>query len=290
MIAHPPPPPDTLSLALYRTDNAAGVYPAQSSAEVHDTLGGVSPDSNSAMTFLQYPQGMPITSPPQCGPVRATGTKRPAQRTPYESERRKVASSPEPTPSLSSTASTPSSESVSWPATPHRLQLALPVPLEDISFLQIKFTKPRNARLDITDEQFHEALSFAPRHVYSATRECLLTTWSGIFGRTSNRGPRPYARASPGCRSPTTARSVTSIDSRTRVRFMLGAVFNRKDSYMRHVAGDTSKCLQRAGAHSTGILLSRKGNCNMWGVAKMETRDLTTRLFSLRFLQSISKP
>lgn len=32
-----------------------------------------------------------------------------------------------------------------------------------------------------------------------------------------------------------------------------------------------------------GDILSRKGSCNAWGVAKIEIRDLTTRLFYLRF-------
>ncbi|EPT00164.1 hypothetical protein FOMPIDRAFT_1049995 [Fomitopsis schrenkii] len=90
---------------------------------------------------------------PHCGPVWTTTARRRAQRTPYESERRQVASDalaspPGLTPTSSHPASTPNP--ASFPATsiiPHPAQSVL---FEIISSLLVKHTKPRNTRLDVS--------------------------------------------------------------------------------------------------------------------------------------------
>ena len=192
------------------------------------------------------------------GPVRRTKSRRPA---PYYSKPREAPysfHSPQMSTPTFSTCTTPTLSDGSLPATPSVVNTALPMPLEAIPFLEIKWHKSRNQRLDITEEEIQSIVDNASgtsehatpcpkcpgkrillrdlkRHLYTHADVKRFYICAGVpLAQAPNDGVKRELRRHP-------------VTGEVCVGGCGIAFAERKDSYKRHLSNRRCTCLRPAG-------------------------------------------
>ena len=189
------------------------------------------------------------------GPARTMGkssmhTNRVA---PYAHKQRNVASPSLSTPSLS-TCATPASSASSLPATPVSEHRVPPVPLEGIPFLEVKRTKARNQKMDLSEGEIQAILSSVPRDRNTTCPKCgkrmlLVDLERHLRTHVSTDRPAYLCAGVPFWQRPNDGvkREVRRHPYTGELRVGgCGAAFNRKESLKRHLEKNGCKCLKPA--------------------------------------------